>query len=74
MMLSYHSFGEISQDASDAISIPTPIHYHTVQGSFSGIVDRLSHQLQQAEELYRVNPVRGIDLSSVKTAVGGIVL
>lgn len=74
MMLSYHSFGQISPEASEAINMPTPIHYHSIHGSFPGILEKLTTRIENAEELYRVNPVRGIDLSKVQATSSGIVL
>jgi len=74
LLVGYHSFGTISDLASKAVKVPTPFHLMTVQGYFTGIVSRLQEKLSEAEEQYRVNPVHGLNMASVKTQDDGMVL
>ena len=74
LLVGYHSFGTISDSASKAVKVPTPFHLMTVQGYFTNIVSRLQEKLSEAEEQYRVNPVHGLNMSSVKTQDDGMVL
>lgn len=74
LIVGYHSFGTLSQGASEAIKIETPIHLHTVQGSFSDVVVQLQEKLKIAEEQYRVNPVAALNISHVDVQDDGMVL
>lgn len=62
IMVGSHTYGVISEAASDAIRMATPIHLHTVAGYFATIVNELKTKLQEAEELYRVNPVNTLKI------------
>lgn len=74
MVVGYHSFGTVSEAASEAISIPTPLHLHTVQGYFTDVVAALQEKLAHAEELYRVNPVASLNISGANVRDDGMVL
>lgn len=74
MVVGYHSFGTISEAASSAVKMPTPIHLHTVQGYFSGIVTRLQTKLSQVEEQYRINPINSLKVSGSAIQDDGLIL
>lgn len=74
MVVGYHSFGTFGSAASEAIKMPSPIHLHTVQGHFTAIVNELQQKLNGIEEMYRVNPVNALSLTSVSTQDDGLVL
>lgn len=74
MVVGYHSFGTMSQAASEAISSPSPLHLHTVQGYFAPIVQELETKLAELEELYRVNPVQGLTVDGSLMEDDGMVL
>lgn len=74
MLVGYHTFGQLSKDASDAITIPSPIQLHSVQGYFSDVVDSLCAKVAEVDELYRVNPVSAIKIDSNLGEESGIVL
>lgn len=74
MIVGYHSFGQFSQAASDAVKMPTPVHLHTVQGYFTNIVDGLQVKLDEVDELHRVNTVNTLNLKDVSTDDIGMVL
>lgn len=74
LLVGYHSYGILSQAASEAIKRPSPIHLHTVQGFFTDVVVRLQEKLKEAEEQYRVNPVTALNISHVDIQDDGLVL
>lgn len=74
LLVGYHSYGILSQAASEAITRPSPIHLHTVQGFFTDVVARLQEKLKAAEEQYRVNPVTTLNISHVDVQDDGLVL
>lgn len=72
LLVGYHSFGTLSDAASLAIKVPTPIHLTTRQGYFTSIVQGLREKLEVAESLYKVHPVN--QLKAGPTEDDGLVL
>jgi len=74
MTVSYHAYGTMSVEASEAIDIPTPIHIHAVQGYYTPIVAGLKEKMAKLEELERINPVKPLQLGDVQPDDNGIVI
>ena len=66
MVVGYHSYGILSEAASMAVKLPSPIHLCTVQGFFAEIIARLQAELASAEELYRVNQVSQLKVTNAQ--------
>jgi len=66
MVVGYHSYGILSEAASMAIKLPSPIHLCTLQGFFAEIISRLQAALASAEELYRVNQVAQVKVTNAQ--------
>jgi hypothetical protein len=83
VIVPYHSFGYLSSDALSAFGLPdsrengglinTPIHYATIQGTFSNILNKLIAKNNEIEESFRVNPVQNLTITD-KTTDKGLVL
>ena len=72
MVVGYDSYGQLSEAASQAIMLPSPIFLHTVQGYFVDVVNGLKEKQAAAERMYQ-NPINELSIDSAQTD-DGIVL
>lgn len=72
LVVGYHSFGRLSDAASLAIKVPTPIHLSTRQGYFASILINLKAKLDEAESMYKVHQVNQVQVTNANSQ--GIVL
>jgi hypothetical protein len=64
LVVGYHSFGRLSDAASLAIKVPTPIHLSTRQGYFACILNNLKAKLEEAESMYKVHQVNQVQVTN----------
>ena len=74
MTVGYHSFGQFSQAASETIKMPTPIHLHTTQGYFAGVLKELQAKLDEIDEQDRNSIIDTVGLEGSEAQDDGVIL